>query len=175
MTLDSPLEVGTCVDTASRTISGSSLTSMTVVLQERLLSLSLRGSGTIQGQDWPQAGVWAEVRLQPGKRERGRESHFLRRAGGGSQQEEMGGGAGETSSFVNGLAGNQGESLKGVPVLLLLFSLFCLLPFLFCPHSLLGHFTSVPSFSHLSFPPFSSTASAFLDHLWDSGDKPFVK
>lgn len=41
MSLDSPLEGGARVDTASRTISGSSLTSMTVVLQERSLSQGL--------------------------------------------------------------------------------------------------------------------------------------
>lgn len=40
----------------------------------------LSRSGRIQGQQWPQAGFLAELRLQPGTAER--ETHFLRREGG---------------------------------------------------------------------------------------------
>lgn len=158
MDLDSPVEVGRLVATASRTISGSSLTSMLVSL-----------SATIQGQQWPQAGFLQELRLQPWTTER--ESHFLRREGGWGVSAwgdgRGGGGGGKTSSFVNVLAGNQGESLKGVPFLFLLFPLFCLLSFVFCHHASVVYFTSALSFSH--FPPFPHAklflSSCYLSNL----------
>lgn len=102
-----------------------------------------------------QAGFLQDWRLQPSTTER--ESHFLRREGGWGVSawgdgRGGGGGGGRTSSFVNVLAGNQGESLKGVPSLFLLFPLFCWLSSVFCHHASVVYFTSALSFPHC--PPF---------------------
>lgn len=80
-------------------------------------ALALRyNPGTSVTSGWAPGGVKAAATE--------REAHFLRREGG-REGGGVGGGGGETSSFVNVLAGNQGESLEGVPFLFLLFPLFC--------------------------------------------------
>lgn len=118
---DSPLEVGTCVATAIRAISASSLTSMVGGKQAERDARSLLQS---RAQLWLPALLCTVLSLQMGERESEggrRESHFLRREGAGSQHERRGGQGGsssefsmETSSIVNLLAGNQGESLRGI-------------------------------------------------------------